>query len=92
MCKAKRYNGSSNPRIDTCMIYLIKLLNRKGIKTWASCCGHGKYPMTIVSEHQGITYEILSNKPLFRKDGRSKWRNFYKRDKQGYYYIPETVS
>ena len=28
--------------IDSCIADLVKALNRNGIKTIASCCGHGK--------------------------------------------------
>lgn len=36
MCKA------INMGIDECLKPLIKLLNKGGFKTVASCCGHGK--------------------------------------------------
>jgi hypothetical protein len=57
-------------------------------KVISSCCGHKKYPMTIVIQLRGFdtNIELLSNKLIHRK------RNFYKRDKQGYYYIPEVVN
>ena len=66
---------------------IINFLNDRDYKTVASCCGHDKYPMTIIVEyvHNGIKVyrEILSNKIINRK------RNFYKRDNEGYYYILE---
>ena len=53
-------------------------------KTLASCCGHGKYPMTIiVTRGYGNPIEWFSQIEIPRK------RNFYKKDKQGYFYIPE---
>lgn len=72
------------------MIPLIKWL-REGIYfPVASCCGHGKYPMTIVVkyEYEDITryFELFSNIELKRT------KRFYRRDKQGYYFIPEVVS
>ena len=55
-------------------------------KIVACCCGHKKYPMTIVAKDgNGMVLELCSGIYLKRK------RNFYKRDKQGYYYIPETI-
>jgi len=96
MCK--KLKGVHN-RIDKCMINLIEnigwLIGKdfgteervgRSWKTVACCCGHGKYPMTIVVESpHGNHLEIVSDKYIDRK------RNFYKKDKQGYYYIPEVV-
>ncbi len=85
MCKKDQFKYCPS-RIDKCMVNLIGFLNRIGIKTLACCCGHGKYPMTIVVETKiGLRQEIFSDKLIPRK------RNLYKKDKQGYYYIPETV-
>ena len=75
-----------NPRvIDKCMRNLIKLLNCRNIKTLANCCGHNKYPMTIIIETplSKKPFEILHQIHLPRK------RKFYKKDKDGYYFIPE---
>lgn len=87
MCKKTKYK-SSNPQIDRCMRPLIKWLNENtSYHLVASCCGHNKYPMTIVVKSRtDYHWELLSNKTIPRK------RNFYKRDKQGYFYIPESLS
>ena len=55
------------------------------IHTLASCCGHGRYPMSIVVEEMdsGYIYELVSGKAIPRKS------RFYKADSDGYYYIPE---
>jgi len=57
--------------------------------TVASCCGHGKYPITVVVrwiENGNPTYyELFTNTKIPRT------RRFYKKDKQGYYYIPECM-
>lgn len=86
MCNKKqfRYCPSS---IDECMQGLITYLKRDTlIVTLGCCCGHGKYPMTIVVENKmGLVYELISSKVITRK------RNFYKKDEDGYYYIPETI-
>lgn len=87
MCKKINYK-TSNVRIDKCMIILIKWLKVRHsyYKFVASCCGHGKYPMTIVVKHRsGSFIELFSEQFLDRT------RKFYKRDKQKYYYIPETI-
>lgn len=83
MCSVDIKNGDT--RIDPCMRNLIKYLQAMGIKTLSCCCGHKKYPMTIVVNSHGGRLEICSG--LFL--GRTK--KFYKRDKQGVYFIPETL-
>lgn len=92
MCKKTNYHKTSNTQIDKCMRKLIGNLRqlfsyiKKGeYKTIACCCGHGKYPMSIIVQLGVKDYyvDIVSGKSIPRK------RLFYKRDKQGYYYIPE---
>jgi len=90
MCKLKKHQKTSNVRIDKCMINLIKHIKEyMPFEVLACCCGHGKYPMTIVgldkSVKFGFRFELLSDVLIPRT------RRFYKRDKQGYYYIPETL-
>ncbi len=87
MCKKTNYK-TPNPRIDKCMRNLIRYLKFcSNLKVVACCCGHGKYPMTIVVEWMPeYKREIISDTIITRK------RKFYKRDKQGYYYIPEVVN
>jgi len=91
MCKLKKYKGrSSRPDIDECMRPLIQNLSGRltsEFKVIGCCCGHGKYPITLVTKHPNSKYpsEMFSNKLIPRV------RKIYKRDKQGYYYIPETV-
>ena len=85
MCKAKRYKRIPNTRIDKCMIRLIDLINIcTKYKTVSCCCGHKKYPMTVILRTKsGYLFELFSNAVIPRK------RNIYTRDKQGYYYIRE---
>ena len=88
MCKKTNYK-TPNPRIDKCMRPLIKWLLKSDYAPVASCCGHGHkdYPMTVVvrwiENGKPTYYELFSNTKIPRT------RNFYKRDKYGYYYIPE---
>ena len=60
----------------------------------ACCCGHGIYPMSIIvkefytlSSYPRIflIWDLCSDKLITRTKG------YYKRDKQGYYYIPEVI-
>ena len=64
---------------------LIANLNSFGIKTLSCCCGHGKYPMTIVIECPTNKQPLELTHTLFI----ARKKKFYKKDKQGYYYIPE---
>ena len=61
----------------------VDALQARGIKTLASCCGHGKYPKTIVIERNGQNIEYFSGIVIPRK------RRFYRKDSEGIYYIPE---
>jgi len=80
MCK---HTKSSNKKIDVCMVNLIKALNSSDHKVLACCCGHGKYPMTIIVKSYGNIFELISGKAIFRKS------RFYVKDKDGLYYVPE---
>lgn len=64
---------------------LIEFLQLNGIRTLACCCGHDKYSMTIVCKWGENIIEIVSYKSIPRK------KKFYRKDKQGYYYIPEAL-
>ena len=97
MCKKTNYHKTSNTQIDKCIRELITNFNwmlqndnyteEPNWKIVACCCGHGKYPMTIVAKDQkDMVLEMYSGKYLHRK------RNFYKKDKSGYYYIPEVLT
>lgn len=88
MCDKGKSKGASFGqedfgRVDECMAHLISFLNLYGIKTMACCCGHGKYPMSIIVDVNGARREIVSGINIERKS------RYYKRDKKGYYYIPE---
>lgn len=81
MCQKLPYE---NPRIDKCLLEEIANLNANGYKTLASCCGHDKYPKTIIGfDIHGILKELCSGLVLEKK----KRNRYYKRDKQGYYYL-----
>jgi len=83
-----------NPRvIDPCMRNIISFLNNRGIKTLACCCGHRRYPPTIVVAYgiTGAPYEIFSDRFIHKSNMQYKKTRFYLKDKKGYFYIPETV-
>jgi len=72
--------------MDPCMRIFVDNLQSMGIDTQASCCGHGRYRMSVVVKSLGSNYELISGKHI------SRTRRFYKRDEEGIYYIPETTS
>lgn len=84
MCKLNKKNDSRfrDPCITKFMINLNYALKHR-IKLLASCCGHGKYPMTIIVSYGENIFDLVSGTHIKRKT------KFYKKDKQGYYYIPE---
>ena len=72
--------------VDRCIANIVQELNYiLGLKTLGCCCGHGKYPMTIVVEKGFGIFELVSGKLLPRK------KKFYKKDKEGNYFIPESI-
>lgn len=84
MCKKTNYK-TSNTRIDKCMRPLIEYLKKILVdEIKACCCGHSKYPMTIIiCGGEGQHWDLFTGINIPRK------RKFYKRDEEGYYYIPE---
>jgi len=58
--------------------------NSNVIEVKACCCGHYKYPMSIVVD-DGEIFDLMSGIKIPRT------RNFYRKDNQGYYYIPEVI-
>lgn len=85
LTKMCEWNKHGNSRIDPCMLKIIEFFAYHGIKTIACCCGHGKYPPTIVVRHFYCGKEVFSGKEIDRR------RCFYKKDSEGHYYIPETI-
>jgi len=69
-------------RVDGCMAQKILDLNTHSI-TLGCCCGHGRYPKTIIMQGKAGIYEYYSGVVIPRT------RRFYLTDKDGYYYIPE---
>lgn len=85
MCE-KVKNG--NQRVDPCIANLVSNLKMsldKSVKILGSCCGHDKYPMTLVVNVGHGIYDLVSSVNIPRK------RKFYVKDSEGYYYIPEVV-
>ena len=86
MCKLNPKNKGR--RIDPCMKPLLQFLSGRlinGYEILSCCCGHGKYRMSLIIKNENLEYpiEVFSNKIIRRT------KRFYKRDKEGYYFIPE---
>lgn len=73
--------------IDSCIANEVAGINKRGIlHTLGSCCGHDVYPATIIvrtCESQVVEY--YTTKRIPRK------RNFYRRDANGMYFLPEVI-
>ena len=76
-------------RIDPCMIWQIQLIKLLDLKPLLSCCGHQKYPPSVVvlNPRSHLVYEFLSGVHL--SHGIRSPYKYYVRDPQGYYYLPE---
>lgn len=73
-------------RLDSCLRRRIERLNQRGIVTLACCCGHGRYPTTIVVRHGKVVRELRTGVVLSAK------RRFYRTDEEGFYYIPQVMA
>ena len=93
MCDKKK--GCSRT-IDPCLEEKINKINKiKHYKTLLSCCGHGKYPASIVvhDKEQDLIFEWFTGIDLlWFASGCPKGRKrFYRKDWEGYYFIPQCV-
>lgn len=87
MCKKTNYNKTSNTHIDKCLRSLIKFLQKHDYNTVGCCCGHGKYQTTIIIEYKRRGKSVFEE--MFTHTLIPRSRRFYKKDCEGYYYIPE---
>src|SRR4030067_1658927 len=71
-------------RVDACIRDLIQSLNYEGLETLACCCGHGKYPVTIIYRRNRYIYDFCSGSMILERK-----KKYYKRDKYGLFFIPE---
>lgn len=75
---------SGENRVDPCLVETIKRLQEYGIAMVASCCGHGRYPATVLfKDSQGVIRDLRTMIVIPRK------KRFYKRDSEGQLFIPE---
>lgn len=81
-------NKTEWKKVDKCLSSLLCFINKNtSFITLGSCCGHGRYPLTIVCKSPfGWNVDICSGMIIPRK------KRFHKKDSDGYYYIPEVVN
>lgn len=90
-----RWVKSGNQRIDPCMKQTLHFLEKFGFNILACCCGHGKYPQTIVYQNSGgETFAAVVSKslPAYLLQNTVRMprkKRFYKRDLDGVFFIPE---
>ena len=83
--------GPHGRYIDKCMEDEIRKMIASGTETIGCCCGHGKYPKTVIYRaRSGAAVSYFTSTFLLSKDGSHKKRNFYVMDDEGFYYIPKT--
>lgn len=80
-------NGSSIS-VDSCIADTVDFINTELSKTFRTvgcCCGHGKYPSTIVVMDiwTGGLFEYFTGMLIPRK------RNLYYKDREGIFHLPE---
>lgn len=83
--------------IDPCLVEELKQIEntfprfKEKFKSIMSCCGHGKYQKTFVVQNKGSKYyfDWFSGIGLTTTKRADSRKPFYKRDKEGYYFIPE---
>ena len=91
MCKKCKPTGCR--RIDKCMKRLCEFIDvNTQYEVLGSCCGHGKYAPSIIvrlvyaqGQYHNCVKELISGETIPRT------RRFYKKDKRGFYFIPEVV-
>lgn len=72
-------------KIDECLYKDVMRLNKLGKPTLASCCGHGRYKKSIVI----LCRDDITRKEYYSNKIIPRWNRFYRKDKEGYYFIPE---
>jgi len=94
MCKF--VNNTKHSRTDKCMKQMIADINvyldaTKERTIVGCCCGHGRFPMTIVMRDNKQKPGQSPVWELFSKVRIPRTRNIYRKDDEGYYYIPEVM-
>lgn len=82
-------------KIDPCIQERIEYFQDVfRLKTILSCCGHNKYPETIIIRRpDNSVYEYYSLTILkdYNPKKKKQYNRYYASDKEGHYYIPEVM-
>ena len=65
------------------------LQKRVDLETLGCCCGHGRYPTTIVVRIRASNHIIEYYSGIHLADKPRSPKRYYVKDGKGYYYIPE---
>lgn len=82
-------------KIDPCIVDAVRDINNNGLKTIASCCGHGKYhPSIIIRKKDNSCWDWFTKKKVhnYKPQFNKQHNYYYKRDKDGFYYVPELIN
>ena len=96
MCE-KIISKSSAINIDQCLVDEIERIKntfprfKQKFKDIMSCCGHGKYDKTFVVQNRASKtyFDWFSGVSLSGNKRFDSRKAFYKRDDDGYYFLPE---
>ena len=92
MCELEKYGTT---RVDPCLIDEINSLKtpewNKKFMSIMSCCGHGKYPKTLIVKNRGSgsVFEWFTSINLSKSNRAKKRCGYYTKDADGFYFIPE---
>ena len=76
--------------VDRCIREKVQEINDMGYVTISSCCGHGRYPPTIVIGQYCEDGRVMGDFEFFTS--KNIWRDkrkIYSRDIDGFHFIPE---
>jgi len=87
---------SSKKEIDSEILPVVSRINADpSFRTLLSCCGHGKYPATIVvlDRRTNCVFEWFTGVelPRYYLNGKVR-RRYYVRDAEGFYYLDPSLS
>ena len=96
MCEKLITDGSAR-NIDPCLVKELESIKntfprfKEKFKDIMSCCGHGKYHKTFVvqNRYSKSFFDWFSGVSLIGTKRSDSRKPFYKRDEEGYYFIPE---
>ena len=80
--------------IDPCILRKIRNLQKNGLNTILSCCGHNKYQETIIIKNEdNSVFEFNSGRFLkdYNPNFDKRHNHYYKKDAENHYFIPDII-